>query len=115
MTDEEAIRLAADLEDFARLWTNGAWQHHLLPEIARMRDEARARIRDESLSDATRVHHVQAWENAQALLEFCERAEQRITAQLREYHQAQGFKRVRFLDPQKSVALGKDARRASQP
>lgn len=78
MTHSEALALAEDLDDLKKLRTNRFFLRHILPEIERVRDEHRVGMRDHSLPPAERCEHISAWEDAQSVLEFADKEEQRI-------------------------------------
>lgn len=88
LTQSEALALADDLEDLKKLRTNRFFLAHLVPQIEMLRDEHRVGMRDATLPDAQRVHHVTAWETLQSLLDFPDQSEKQIRAALKEFDQS---------------------------
>jgi len=83
MTHQEAAELDADLRDLKALRENRVWKNHILPEIERMRTEARTGMRDRTKPAPERCEHVTAHEQAELLREFLEKLDARLRAQLK--------------------------------
>lgn len=85
MTNSEALDLFEDLQQLKSLRENRVWKNHVLPEIARMRAEARTGMRDRTLPSAVRCEHVAEHELAETLIEFLDKEEARMRASLNEH------------------------------
>lgn len=82
MNSQEANALFEDLEALKSLRQNRFWQNRVLPEIERLRAEHRNGMRDQTLSPAQRCEHVTGFDDAQTLLDFPDKSETRMRADL---------------------------------
>lgn len=91
MTESESLELDAHVRDLGKLRVNGWWRHRLVPEIERLRDEARQGMRDRTKTPAERCEHQSTWEALQSVLDFQEKEEARLKGLLREFDQTSAF------------------------